>query len=101
MYSLSPSELKTLQDFLDEHLALGFIQPTSSLHGAPVLFIKKKDSSLHLCVDFHGLNGIMKKDRYPLPLILDLLDAPGKAHIYVYQDRPLPCIPFGSDYSWR
>ena len=63
MYSLSPLELKTLQDFLDEHLALGFIQPTSSLHGAPILFVKKKDGLLHLCVDFHGLNCITKRKK--------------------------------------
>ena len=82
MYSLSPSELRTLREFLDEHLSLGFIRPTSSPHGAPVLFVKKKDGSLRLCVDFRGLNCITKKDRYPLPLILDLLDTPGKARIY-------------------
>ena len=42
MYSLSPSELKTLHEFLNEHLSLGFIRPTSSLHGTPILFVKKK-----------------------------------------------------------
>ena len=61
---------------------MGFIQPTSSLHGAPVLFVKKKDGSLRLCVDFRGLNRISKKDRYPLPLISDLLDSPRKAQVY-------------------
>ena len=86
MYSLSPSELWTLREFLDEHLSLGFIRPTSSPHGAPVLFVKKKDGSLRLCVDFRGLNRITKKDRYPLPLISDLLDAPGKARIYTKID---------------
>jgi len=44
--------------------------------------MKKKDGSLRLCVDFHGLNHLTKKDCYPLPLISDLLDAPGKARIY-------------------
>ena len=61
---------------------MGFIRPTSSSHGAPVLFVKKKDSSLCLCVNFHGLNCISKKDRYPLPLISDLLDSPCKARVY-------------------
>ena len=61
---------------------MGFIQPTSSPHGAPVLFVKKKDGSLCLCVDFRGLNRISKKDRYPLPLISDLLDSPCKARVY-------------------
>ena len=47
-----------------------------------MLFIRKKDGSLQLCVDFHALNKVTKKDCYPLPLILDLLDAPRKAWIY-------------------
>ena len=86
MYSLSPTELATLQDFIDENLATGFIRPSWSPHGAPVLFTKKKDGSLRLCVDFHGLNRIMKKDHYPLPLITDLLDSPGRARIYTKID---------------
>ena len=61
---------------------MGFIQPTSFLHGAPVLFIKKKDGSLHLCVDFQSLNYISKKDCYLLLLISDLLDLPHKALVY-------------------
>src|ERR1700720_575564 len=85
-YSLSHTELKALQEFLDENLAAGFISSTPSLHGAPVLFVKKKDGGLRLCVDFRGLNKIMKKDRYPLPLITDLLDSPGKARIYTKID---------------
>ena len=76
IYSLSQSELKSLQEFLDEHLAMDFICPSHSLGGAPVLFVCKKDGSLCLCVDFCGLNKIMKKDRYPLPRISDLLDSP-------------------------
>jgi len=58
------------------------VSTLKSPHGAPVLFIKKKDGSLRLCVDFHGLNHISKKDRYPLLLISDLLDSPRKAQIY-------------------
>ncbi|KAJ3560477.1 hypothetical protein NP233_g10816 [Leucocoprinus birnbaumii] len=72
--------------FIDEHLSIGFIRPTSSPHGAPVLFVRKKDGSLRLCVDFRGLNRITKKDRYPLPLISDLLDSPRKARIYTKID---------------
>jgi hypothetical protein len=56
MYSLSQLELEILRKFIDENLAMGFIQPTRSSHGAPILFIKKKDGSLRLCVDFRGLN---------------------------------------------
>jgi hypothetical protein len=82
IYSLSTSELATLREFLDEHLSMGYIRPTRSSHGAPILFVKKKDGSLQLCVDFRALNNVTKTDRYPLPLILDLLDAPRKARLY-------------------
>ena len=82
---------------------MGFIQPISSLHSAPVLFIKKKDGSLCLCVDFHGLNCISKKDRYPLPLISDLLDSPHKARIYSKIDLRhtyhLVCIANGDEWK--
>lgn len=83
---LSPREQQALRDFLDEHLKTGFIAPSNSPHGAPVLFAPKKDGTLRLCVDFRGLNKITKKDRYPLPLISDLLDAPRKARIYTKID---------------
>jgi len=82
IYSLSASEQEALKEFIEENLNTGFIRLTSSPHGAPVLFVKKKDGSLHLCVNFHSLNRISKKDRYPLPLISDLLDSPHKAQIY-------------------
>jgi len=65
---------------------MGFIRPTSFLHGAPVLFVKKKDGSLRLCVDFHGFNYISKKDCYPLLLISNLLDSPRKAQVYLKID---------------
>ena len=86
MYSLSPLELTTLRDFIDKHLSIGLIRPTNSPHGAPVLFIKKKDGSLRLCVDYRALNSITKKDRYPLPLTADLLDAPRRARVYTKID---------------
>jgi Reverse transcriptase (RNA-dependent DNA polymerase) len=82
IYSLSTSELKAPRDFIDEHLNIGYIRASRSSHGAPVLFVRKKDGSLRLCVNFRGLNKILKKDRYPLPLSADLLDAPKKARIY-------------------
>lgn len=86
IYLLSPRELGALRKFLDENLASGFICPSMSPHGAPVLFVKKKDSSLRLCMDFCGLNKIMKKDCYPLPLISDLFDVPCKARVYTKID---------------
>jgi len=86
IYSLSKFKQKALKEFIDDNLTNGFICSTSSPHGAPVLFVKKKDGSLRLCIDFRGLNKIMKKDRYPLPLISDLLDSPRKARIYTKID---------------
>ena len=86
IYSLSPAELATLREFIDEHLKSGFIRPTNSPYGAPILFVKKKNGQLRLCVDFCGLNRITKKDCYPLPLIADLLDAPRKARVYTKID---------------
>ena len=74
IYSLSEVEQLALRTFLDENLANEFIRPSQSSAGAPVLFIKKKDGSLRLAVDYRSLNRITKKDRYPLPLIPDLLD---------------------------
>jgi len=64
LYSLSPVELSALQTFINKNLNTGFICPTASSHVAPVLFVKKKDGSLCLCIDFRGLNKITKKDCY-------------------------------------
>ena len=85
MYPLSQVELKTLREFIDEHLRTGFIRSSSSPHRA-VLFARKKDGSLCLCIDFRGLNWILKKDRYPLPFISNLLSMAGKARLYTTID---------------
>ena len=86
MYSLLQTKVQALRGFLDENLHIGFICPSKAGHGMPILFFKKKDGSLHLCVKFHSLNCITKKDHYPFPLISDLLDAPSKACIYTKID---------------
>ena len=62
---------------------MGFVQPTSSLHGILVLFIKKKDSLLCLCINFCSLNYISKKNQYPLLLISNLLNLPCKAQVHL------------------
>ena len=86
IYSLSALETEALRVYIDENLRSGFIRPSTSPAGAPILFVKKKDGTLRLCVDYRGLIRITKKDRYPLPLISDLLDAPGKARYYTKID---------------
>jgi len=74
IYNLSKVESAALWEFLQENLARNFIWPSQSACRAPVLFVKKKDGSLQLCVDWRGLNSITKKDRYLLPLIPNLLN---------------------------
>src|SRR5260221_3468638 len=66
IYSLSPPELAALREFLEEHTRNGFIHPSKSPWGSPVLFVTTKDGSLHLCVDFCALNRLPEKNHYPL-----------------------------------
>ena len=86
IYSLSEDELTVLRAYLDKHLKNGFIRPSTSPAGAPILFVKKKNGSLRLCVDYRGLNFLTIKNRYPLPLIGESLDRLSKARIYTSID---------------
>lgn len=86
IYGLSQNELAALREYLDENLAKNFIRHSKSPAGAPILFVKKKDGSLRMCVDYRGLNKITIKNRYPLPLISGLLDQLGAAKIYTKID---------------
>ena len=73
-YRMAPMELKELKIQLQELLDKGFIRPSVSPWGAPVLFVKKKDGSMRLCIDYRELNKVMVRNRYPLPRIDDLFD---------------------------
>nr|GFA45630.1 putative reverse transcriptase domain-containing protein [Tanacetum cinerariifolium] len=73
-YRLAPSEMKKLSEQLQELSDKGFIRPSSSPWGAPVLFVKKKDGSFRMCIDYRELNKLTVKNRYPLPRIDDLFD---------------------------
>ncbi|KAL0561349.1 hypothetical protein IC582_001774 [Cucumis melo] len=73
-YRMAPAELKELKVQLQELLDKGFIRPSVSPWGAPVLFVKKKDGSMRLCIDYRKLNKVTVKNRYPLPRIDDLFD---------------------------
>ncbi|KAD6119182.1 hypothetical protein E3N88_10453 [Mikania micrantha] len=73
-YHMAPLELKELKEQLQKLLELGFIRPSVSPWGAPVLFVKKKDGSMRLCIDYRELNKITIQNRYPLPRIDDLFD---------------------------
>ncbi|GJX70156.1 putative reverse transcriptase domain-containing protein [Tanacetum coccineum] len=73
-YRLAPSEMLELSNQLKELQEKGFIRPSHSPWGAPVLFVKKKDGSMRMCIDYRELNKLTIKNRYPLPRIDDLFD---------------------------
>ncbi|GJT02447.1 putative reverse transcriptase domain-containing protein [Tanacetum coccineum] len=73
-YRLAPSEMQELSNQLQELADRGFIRPSTSPWGAPVLFVKKKDGSFRMCIDYRELNKLTVKNRYPLPRIDDLFD---------------------------
>nr|GEX44039.1 putative reverse transcriptase domain-containing protein [Tanacetum cinerariifolium] len=81
-YRLAPFEMKELSKQLQELSDKGFIRPSSSPWGAPVLFVKKKDGSFRMCVDYRELNKLTVKNRYPLPRIDDLFDQLQGSNIY-------------------
>ncbi|GJT76379.1 putative reverse transcriptase domain-containing protein [Tanacetum coccineum] len=81
-YRLAPSEMEELSTQLQELFDKGFIRPSSSPWGAPVLFVKKKDGSFRMCIDYRKLNKLTVKNRYPLPRIDDLFDQLQGSSVY-------------------
>ncbi|GJY53639.1 putative reverse transcriptase domain-containing protein [Tanacetum coccineum] len=81
-YRLAPSEMKELSEQLQELSDKGLIRPSSSPWGAPVLFVKKKDGSFRMCIDYRELNKLTVKNRYPLPRIDDLFDQLQGSSVY-------------------
>ncbi|GKC65079.1 putative reverse transcriptase domain-containing protein [Tanacetum coccineum] len=81
-YRLAPSEMQELSDQLQELADRGFIRPSTSPWGAPVLFVKKKDGSFRMCIDYRELNKLTIKNRYPLPRIDDLFDQLQGSSVY-------------------
>ena len=73
-YCLSPAELQELKKQLQELTNSGFIRPSTLPWGAPVLFVKKKDGSLRMCIDYRMLNSVTVKNKHPLLRIDDLFD---------------------------
>ncbi|GKA26958.1 putative reverse transcriptase domain-containing protein [Tanacetum coccineum] len=110
-YRLAPSELKELSDQLKELSEKGFIRPSSSPWGAPVLFVKKKDGSFRMCIDYRELNKITVKNRYPLLIINDLFDQLQGSSVYSkidlrsgyhqlrIQEEDLPITAFQTRYG--
>nr|GEY67004.1 putative polyprotein [Tanacetum cinerariifolium] len=81
-YRLAPSKMKELAEKLQELMDKGFIRPSSSPRGAPVLFVMKKDRSFWMCIDYRVLNKLIVKNRYPLPRIDDLFDQLQGSSVY-------------------
>ena len=73
-FRLSSTELEELKKQLDELLTSGFIQHSKSPYGAPILFVKKKDGTMRMCVDYRALNNVTIKNSYPLPRVDELFD---------------------------
>ena len=91
LYPMREKELEELRDYLGKNLSRGWFRESDSPVGAPILFLKKKDGSLRLCVDYRGLNAVTKKDRYPLPLIGEALDRLSIAKYYTKLDIKDAC----------
>jgi hypothetical protein len=73
-YGMSVDELVELKKQLKELSDKGYIRPSASPWGSPILFVKKKDGSMRMCIDYRNLNAMTVKNKYPLPRIDDLLD---------------------------
>ncbi|GJR28913.1 putative reverse transcriptase domain-containing protein [Tanacetum coccineum] len=110
-YSLAPSELQELSTQLQEHSDKGFIRPSSSPWGAPVLFVKNKDGSFWMCIDYRELNKLTVKNQYPLSRIDDLFGQLQRSRVYSkidlrsgyhqlrVREEDIPKIAFRTRYS--
>ena len=83
---MSGPELAKMKKYVTSYLANCFIRPSKSLAAVPVMFMAKPDGKLRLVVDYRGLNKIAVKNRYPLPLIPEMLDWPHKAKVFTKID---------------
>ncbi|GJZ39977.1 putative nucleotidyltransferase, ribonuclease H [Tanacetum coccineum] len=83
---MPPPELEELSKLLKELIDAGYIRPSKAPYGAPVLFQRKKDGSLRMCIDYRALNKVTIKNKYLIPLIADLFDQLGKARYFTKLD---------------
>jgi len=86
LYKMSAVELEAVKEYITDNLTKGFIEPSQAPFAAPILFVKKPNGSLRLCIDFRVLNSLTRKDRYPLPLIDETLARIANARIFTKLD---------------
>ena len=85
-YRLGPAEQDEMEEQVKDLLAQGFIKPSASLYGAPILFVPKKDGRWHMCIDYCALNKQTVNDQFPLPCIDSLLERLGRATVFMKLD---------------
>lgn len=85
-YNLTGQEKIAMKEWLDTHLAQGFIRPSHSPYAAPCFFINKKDGDLRLCIDYRKLNGITIRTRYPLPRINEIINKVATGKLFTALD---------------
>ena len=83
---MSAVELATMKDYIKNYLANDFIRPSQSPAAAPVMFVKRPDGKLRLVVDYRSLNAVTVKNRFPLPLIPEMLDRLHMAKVFTKID---------------
>jgi hypothetical protein len=98
-YKMATLELAELKDAIKELLEKGFIHPSSSSWGAPVIFVLKKDGTQRLCVDYHALNEVIVKNKYPLPRIDDLFNQLHGACVFSKIEN-IGCMPSRASVSF-
>jgi hypothetical protein len=86
LYKMTTEELEEVKRYLTDNLSKGFIEPSQAPFASPILFVKKANGSLRFCIDFRKLNDLTRKDRYPLPLIDEMLARISKAKIFTKLD---------------
>ena len=99
VYRLSPAEDAELKKQLDAYLKAGQVEPARIPFGAGVLFARKKDGSMRMCIDYRALNNITQKDTYPLPHIDELLDNMAGAEFFTKMDLQQGYIRSASSLS--
>ena len=79
---MGSEELAELKKQLEEQLRKGFIRPSASPWGSPIMFVARKDGTIRLCIDYRSLNEVTIKNKYPLPKIEDLFDQLNGAKVF-------------------